>query len=323
MKKNGNSIKDYCKELLDTYPKYEKYLSLNNVISEYVLSIYYSDDISKEYDYKEKFTNEQSIMLSKEIINSISYKLSTIFDNYIENGSITFSKEKISHTSILNGKIKSIINQRNTICDSITLVHEFLHCIHLEKYNDISKEEYYFYTEIMGMIGDFYSIIYLFNNKKYIKEVQNYLIETINKLAICADEVLPFGLLLDVYIKNNDISKNLLVKYIEDNNISKDFINVLEHFNNEEYNYHDDTRYIFAFPLAFIISSNLFDDKLKSEYIGLFNQLPDISVDQLLNKLKIDLFFNDEDELSLVMKYIYTLFVDILSDKKVKKIGEI
>ena len=37
-----NRIMNYCDNIFDIYPKYNKYLNLNNNISDYILAIYYT-----------------------------------------------------------------------------------------------------------------------------------------------------------------------------------------------------------------------------------------------------------------------------------------
>ena len=152
-----DNVIDYCNELFDTFPKYKKYLRLNNVISDYVLDMYYKKVVPKELVYETSFTNEESISLARLILSSLSDKLAIKFDEYLKDKRISFSNLDFSYTTNRNNRIECVIKNTNNISDPINIVHEFLHCIHLEKLEDINLEEYYYYTEIMGLIGDIYS----------------------------------------------------------------------------------------------------------------------------------------------------------------------
>ena len=254
-------IKTYCDGMFDLYPRYSKYLSLNNKISDYILAIYYNKDISKNIEYKVTFDDYSSIQLASEILESISTDLRDKFIDCIRNKRIIFSDDSISATYLVEDYIMSSVKRTNTISDSINLIHEFMHHIHLEKYGNITYEEYYYFTEVLGMFGDFYSIFYIADNKKELySDIESYLSETICSLAGCADRTLHFGIIMEIYKSKHSLSKFAFMKYIKENDISKKFMHVLEYFkDSDHYSYHEDVRCVFAFPLAYKMAKELYD----------------------------------------------------------------
>ena len=318
-----DNVIDYCNELFDTFPKYKKYLRLNNVISDYVLDMYYKKVVPKELVYETSFTNEESISLARLILSSLSDKLAIKFDEYLKDKRISFSNLDFSYTTNRNNRIECVINSSNNISDPINIVHEFLHCIHLEKIEDINLEEYYYYTEIMGLIGDIYSPLYLIKNNKYVHDSCTYISNIINTMAQVADSVISFGLLLDVYKSKKNLSDDSMIGYIKEHDLSLSFLDVFKNYSNQDdYTYHEDARYIFAFPISFIISKDIIDNNTFNKYYTEFNKLPNIKVDIILDNLNIDYIY-DENKLDLVMNDIYKNIVDIFESQKVKKLGEL
>ena len=327
-KRVQTDIKTYCDGVFDLYPRYNKYLSLNNKISDYILEIYYNENIEKKYKYVTDFDEFESIELACEIIGSISQDLKEKFIEYINDGGVHILDDCISGTYINNTKIESSIKKTNTIVDPITIVHEFMHYIHLEKYGDIYYEDYYYFTEILGLVGDFYSIFYLENNKpELFDDVKAYLSESICSLASFADRTLPFGMVLDIYKNKHSLSKLAFLTYMKTNKISMKFFNVLNHYKpNEHFNYHEDVRYVFALPIAYKISKDIFTKKYKFyEYKEVFDKLPCINVEKCLNILNLDSHFENDEALKLIMGEILTDFVNLYDKEKnkVKKYGDL
>lgn len=316
-----NRIMNYCDNIFDIYPKYNKYLNLNNNISDYILAIYYSNKIPKNLEYSNYFTNEQSILLAREIIGSILPDLVTKYDKYIYENRIKFEDIDYSLTTNKDGEIESVIRISNTLEQPINILHEFMHCIHLEKFNELSYEEYYYYTEIMGMIGDIYSVFYLIKNNISKEDSYVYLCDIMNKMAQNADSVLSFGKIMDVYRTKKGLSKHNISNYIKENNISPKFINIIKKYNDvKDFRYHEEARYIFAFPIAFMISLDLISGNIE-KYKLAFNSLPYVKTDVLLHDLILDSHFNDEEQLDILMNNIYSDIVGLFEDDKVKKLG--
>lgn len=321
-RKEKESIINYCDGMFDLYPKYNKYLTLNNSIANYILEIYYNDFLNKESNYQSYFDDQSSYDLAYEILNSISEELALKFKKCIEDNIIEYSDNCSSCTYLESEKIKCRINHTHKIIDSIAMIHEFFHYIHLEKYGEISYEEYYYYSEILGLVGDFYSTFYLINNKQELHDdVVAYLNDDITKLAMCSDEVIPFGTLLEVYKSKHSISKLALKKYIKEHNLSKKFINVLDYYKDaDHYNYHEDARYVFSFPIALIISLDLINNPTSYyRYKEVFNLLPHISAEEALHNLGLNKYLEDENELSNIMNTINNTLLSIIdNDVKVK-----
>ena len=327
-RKVQTDIKTYCDGISDIYPKYDKYLSLNNKISSYLLEIYYNKSIPKDINYNTYFDDFSSIELASEILESLSTDLKNRFLNYIENNDIYLSNNEMSATFIHETHVRSSVKRNNNIVDAISLIHEFMHYIHLEKYDDISYEDYYYFTEILGIFGDLYSIFYLINNKPELKcDVDSYLTETISSIAACADNTLPFGIIIEIYRKKHSLSKFALMKYIKENDISKKFMHVLDFYKDvEHFSYHEDVRYVFAFPIAFKISKALIEKNYKIyEYKEVFDKLPVTSPEKCLHMLNLDTFFENDEELEKVMNEMFETFINIYTKKdyKIKKYGEL
>lgn len=328
VKKVQTDIKTYCDVISDVYPKYGKYLLLNNKIASYLLEIYYNKSISKGINYNTYFDDFGSIELASEILESLSIDLKNRFLTYIENNDIYLSDNEISATFIHETSVKSSVKRSNNIVDAISLIHEFMHYIHLEKYDDISYEEYYYFTEILGIFGDLYSIFYLINNKPKLKsDVDSYLTETISSIASCADSTLPFGIIIEIYRNKHSLSKLTIMKYIKENDISKKFMHVLDFYKDaQHFTYHEDARYVFAFPIAFKISKDLIENNSKIyEYKEVFDKLPVTSAEECLHMLNLDTFFECDEELEKIMNEILETFINIYTKKdyKIKKYGDL
>ncbi len=323
-RKDKENIINYCDGVFDLYPKYSKYLTLNNYIATYILDIYYSIFKNSESEYTCYFDDVTSYELSYEILSSLSDDLALKFKNYIDSNIIEYNDDYKTGTYLEDGNIKCRINHTHKIIDSITMIHEFFHSLHLEKYGEISYEDYYFYCEILGLVGDFYSIFYIINSKNELHDdIISYLNEYIKKLAAISDESLSFGTLLEVYKEKHSISSFSIKKYVKEHNLSKKYTHLLELYKNtENFNYHEQARYIFSFPISLMISIDLINNPTSYyKYKEVFDLLPHISAEEALHKLGIDKYLNDEKELCNIMKVIYNNLLKISDDKvKIKEI---
>lgn len=325
-------LKDYLYKLNKFCPYFIEYLELNNNIALYLLDIYDQGILPESREYQQVINKNDSILLAHEIISSISPNLGTKFIELINNQQIYFiSKEEqeFSCTYGLDGISYSSVNDHNNICTTICLIHEFFHNIHLTKYNcDMTNADWFFHTEVFGLMGDLYSIFYLLNYKKELSsEVKNYLCEFFESIIACSDKCLITGTTIDIYTKKNSLSSNSIKEYIRENNLSKGYENILNLMSAEDdvYEYYKEVPYIFAFPVAFQLSANLLiEQEYKQLFVDMFEKVADIQPKEWFQKMKVFEHIEDSGVLHEVMNAYYTNMIDMYKNNpKIKKIGEL
>ena len=324
-------IKNNTKEELVLFPRYKRNLKLNNFISYLFVQRYLENEIL-DFKYETRFDKCSTIELASEILESISPSLKERFIKEYKNGNIIFkkhSKNGFSSTKVDNG-IKCIISQNNTIVDPITCVHEFLHFLHLEKYNNnISDEDYYYFTEILGLAGDFYSIYYLaFIKKEYINDIKSYSSNIINSIMGSAQESLFVGTVIEIYEKYHSLSEESISKFLKECETFEEGTDVLELYSCiEEINYFECVRYVYALPVALQIASDLISGN-KEKYKGIFEKFETMTPEEILEELELDEHLKNRTTLIECIDSIYGNNIDIynliekVNDNHEKRIEE-
>lgn len=326
-------LKGYLDELYHFCPYFEEYLELNNTIASYILDIYYQSVVPPSVEYQQVYDKYSSILLAHEIISSISPSLGTKFMDLINQQNIYFiSKEKqdFSCTYGLDGTSYSPVVDYNNICTVICLVHEFFHNIHLDKYNsDMNNSDWFFYTEIFGLMGDLYSVFYLLKEKTEIKsDIKNYLCQFFESIVACSDKCLLTGTIIDIYTQKKSLSVKAIKEYVQERGLSKESENILNLMPEEDddYIYNVEVPYIFAFPVAFQSSANLLTDpEYKHLFAHMFGKIADMPPKKWFETMGLFEHTVDPDKLHEIMNVYYTNMLDIykLDDQKIKKIGEL
>lgn len=326
-------LKGYLDELYKFCPYFEEYLDLNNTIASYILDIYDQSVVPQSEEYQQIVNVNDSILLAHEIISSISPDLGTKFMELINQQRIYFiSKEKqdFSCTYELDGISYSTVVDYNNICTVICLVHEFFHNIHLDKYNgDMNNVDWFFYTEIFGLMGDLYSVYYLLKEKPEItSDIKNYLCQFFESIVACSDKCLLTGTIIDIYTQKKSLSTQAIKEYVQERGLSKESENILNLMPEEDddYIYNVEVPYIFAFPVAFQLSVNLLTEpKYKHIFAHMFDKIDDMPSKKWFETMGLLEHTVDPNKLHEIMHTYYTYMLDIykLDDQKIKKIGEL
>lgn len=325
-------LRDYLDKLYKFCPYFEEYLELNNNIASYLLDIYDQGVLPQSGEYQQEFDKNASILLAHEIISSISPDLGTKFIELINKQQIYFISKKeqdFSCTYGLDGVSYSSVNDHNNICTTICLIHEFFHNIHLTKFNcDMTNVDWFFYTEIFGLMSDLYSIFYLLNYKKELSsEVKNYLCEFFESMIACSDKCLITGTIMDIYTKKKSLSSNSIKEYIRENNLSKGYENILDLMSveDDDYEYYKEIPYIFAFPVAFQLSANLLiEQEYRQLFVDMFDKIAETPPKEWFQKMEVFEHTTDLNVLHEVMNAYYTNMKDMYkNNSKIKKIGEL
>lgn len=316
-----NEIRENTEETFLFFPRYKRDLALNNFISYLIVQMYLENEI-REYDYETVFDECSTIELASEILESISSSLKKKFIKEYKAGNIIFidnSETSYSHTYV-NGTIKCKITQNKNIMDPITCVHEFLHLLHLETYNNnISEEEYYYFTEILGLVGDLYSIYYLaFIKKEYLNDIKGFSFNIINSMMGSAQESLFVGTVIDVYNKYQSLSDENISKYLKTCDTFEEDTDILELYCClDEINYFECVRYVYGLPIALQISSDLIAGN-KEKYKGIFDKFKTTTPEEILKELSLDKHLTDRATLVEYISTVYDNFTSIF-DIKVKE----
>jgi hypothetical protein len=204
-------------------------------------------------------------------------------------------------------------------------LHEFFHLLHLEKCEyKMDDENYYCYTEAIGMAADIYFIMYVVNNKKeLLEDIKQVISEYYVRIYKLANESLIDGLLISIYKDKNKLSKKYINQYIEENKLNDNYKYIMNRKERACLDYYENIRYIYSLPQALVIAYNLYNDEAyRNNFIDMINDL------ECMDYVKwADKYYNsyiEEDNLynmfRLLRYNIYNLYKD---DEKVKKLGGI
>lgn len=313
-KKTKEEIIKYVNEVYEKYPSIKEKNKIIKEISEYIFELY---DNSEEQGYENEISKEESISLAYKIIESINEEYALEFLNLLENKNIIFSDiYDNSFTTIKDGKILSRIFPSFDIEMVVSLVHEFFHILHLKKYDaNINSEDFYLYCEGISMGIEIYSILFLINNNIYEKDCKNYLEnDFICGLYDESESSYYISIIIEIYNTYHSLSDDVMKKYIIENNLSIDFISYIKNISWRDYL--ESSRYIFNFPIAYLIGKKMyFDNSWKNKFVKLFNNINQYNIDDLLHELEL----NYSDDILEQINEDYKLLIN----KKVKKIGEV
>lgn len=324
----NEKIKNYCKELKEIYPRFFMYLHEQIDIADYFMEMYLKNVVSSELSYKTKFNELEQIELSKEIINSISSELLDRYNLELSKGNIIFNdnSKSFSYTNVENNEIKCHICKSDNISSSISAVHEFFHLLHLEKYsNNIADENYYFFTEIFGLVADFYSMFYLeFIKKEYVEDIKAYFSNFFGALTQISQMTLILGTIIDINETKGNINNDSINSYVTEKKLSKDFLEIEDFLDDYDINEYDEvSRYVFALPIAFIMSTELLtDSKSYLKYKNAFSDLENNNVEECMEEVGLLNHLKDKKYLQSLMDTMYINFEDLMQfeeNNKVKK----
>lgn len=281
-------LEEYVKDYYDIAKKdskeFIKYLDFINDEIGYFKQLYHINiDIMGIYDYQMNLKRKETLNIAKQIMNSIDLEYSKFLDECLKNKKLNIGNYVISCTDNTGAFIK----ENNNISDVFAIIHEFMHYMHLGKYNfDMTNNDWLFLTEMISISFEFYTLFKLYEDSKYQDDVVAYFMNLL--YAIC--------------IRNFNIIHESLILNI----------------------YHEDAPYVFGFPLAIYIGNKMaYDENYLNKVINEFNNINNHTVESFLKTIDVYKFLSDDnnrDNLYLLMNQINELLNDIYSEKEVSKV---
>lgn len=295
-------LKEYCDILYSQMPIFFKYLNVIRVYSMYIIQI--SDNLNEKISlinyYETDFDALSSIEIAKQLVGQIDNSLVSELDRCIQNGTIDINGDEgiISCLTVTNGHPDITIRRTNTIEDVFSLIHEFFHYIHIKQFdNNITDQNWYFFTECFAMIGELYTIFIALQIDVLHNDTIEYLKKYFQALSSQANDTLLTSTILGVYDQEQGISEKNFEDYIARNNLSKDFMQFAQVINDlDDFTFHDSSTYTFGFFIALKISERMIkDEKYKDKVYYLLTHIRDYDLETLLLYLEIDAIINDEE----------------------------
>ena len=294
------SIKNFLDNYTYKYPFYLKNLKSNIELSKKTIEFCRKFEINYDIYYQNEISVKESLALAYKIILSINPELANLFKDRLKDRTIIFREDApYSYTTDEEGGIKIVIKNNNNISDAVSLVHEFFHIVHLEKSKrKFTDGEYNCYTETIGMMGEFYALLYLIDNRSDLKEdIKMYINEELIAMNIRGNNTLNDGYLIDIYINNGDLSQKSIYDYVIKNNLSKDYLNILKYKYKLKFYYDDYVRYIYSFPEALSLGYQLYNDaNIKKNIINTLNDLGNMKFNEWEKKYATK-YINSEEEI--------------------------
>ena len=317
-------IKFFLNNFCQVYPFYTNNLYRNIELSEVILDTYNTIYVPSMNEYTAKFDISSSFDLAYEVLESISPFLANRYLEEIKKGTIKFG-DYISGTYNEDNKYSIYIKDNHNIATPMVSVHEFFHLLHLEKCNNkLEDENYYCYTEALGMAADFYFIMYVINNKKeLLEDIKEIICEYYLRIYKITNESLIDGLLISIYKDKNNLSKKSINTYIEENNLNSKYKNIMKIKDYAHLDYYENIRYVYSLPQALIIAYKLYnEEEYRYNFMDMINDFEYLDYIKWADKY-FNCYINDEkiyDLFRLLRCNLHNLYKD---DEKVKKIGEI
>lgn len=320
------SCKSFLEESKEKYPFYLNNLKGNLELSKRTIEFCRCFDFDFDINYKNEISFKECIKLAYEIISSINPVLGKHFINKIKDKTIVFRDYEYSYMTDEEDGIKIIIIPNKNVVTAVSLVHEFFHLIHLEKSNcKFTEEEYYCYTETLGMMGEYYALLYLIENRPELKDdIKMYINEELIAMYKRGENTLRDGYLLDVCRNYGNLSKNSIKAYVESNNLSKDYLTMLKYKYDTNFYYGDYVRYIYSLPSALSLAHQLYFDKnFKNNILNILDNLGKMKFIDWKNIYTNEYISNEENminESNKLRNWLYNTFYNNES-KNEKKLG--
>lgn len=318
------SCRTFLEESMEKYQFYLNNLKRNLELSKRTIELCRSFDFIFDIEYEHEFNIKETIKLVYEIISSINPILGKYFIEKIKDKTIIFRDYEYSYMTDEEGGIKIIIVPNKNIVTTVSLVHEFFHLIHLEKSNlKFKDEEYYCYTESLGMMGEYYALLYLFEKRPDLKnDIKMYINEDLIAMYKRGENTLRDGCLLDVYRNYGDLSKKSIELYVEKNKLSKDYLTMLKYKYDTNFYYGDYIRYINSLPVSLSLGYQLYYDKeFKNNFLNIVSELKNMKFINWKDKYTSKYISNETDMLENANALRIWLHDNFYSDKKEKKLG--
>lgn len=317
-------ISNYSSDLYNLYPIFFNNISYINVLSSYICSM-----CSDFFKGNETFIYENDVdfidlvNFCEEITNSIGVEYRDIFQKKLSDGTINFgiSKEgSFSYTRPTEKHNDVFIDRNYTIEDIIKTIHELFHEIHINKFeNKFKDEKCYFYSEFVALIGDIYSVLYLYKNNILKEDCVTYIKKLFSSLYKFANTALIEGITLDIYSKMQKLDEKSVLEYIKLTNSPEGYSTIPE-LNRQivEYDYHDSAIYVYGFVFSFLISEAMIQDEFYiQKFKFVMENIEQYNFSDILLNFGIKGILTDSDKLYDAVLHIYNSLEFIINKNEI------
>lgn len=307
------------------YPFYTKNLYKNIELTELLVDMYNTTYVPPMNNYITKFDRESTIELAYEVLESISPFIANRYLKEVKNGVINFGNYGFSSTKNENNNYNIYVHDEGNIVTPMISVHEFFHLLHLEKCNyNLDDENYYCYTEALGMAADFYFIMYVVNNKKdLVDDIKEAISEYYIRIYKLAKDSLVDGLLISIYNDKNKLSKKYIKQYVEENKLNEKYKKIMSYKEYACLDYYENIRYIYSLPQALIIAYKLYnEEQYRNNFIDMINDFEYMDYIKWADKY-YNCYIKDDKIYELFRLLRCNMYNLYKGDEKVKKLGGI
>ena len=315
-------IEEYYQILKKDMPELIDNVDIIDNIIIYLVQIYYSNkEIFENNDsYENKISYKDAILEVKKILNDIN---PVLLDKFI----IFLNEKRLKYIKFYNIKInksctngKTIyIKKRKNIEEIISIIHEFFHYIHIERYDyDMNNHEWYALTEMIAITFELYTVFKLMDDEKYKNDAKRYILNTMHSLYHKADIISIETMCLNMYDKYHKVDDESFKNYQDAKGTPNEFIPIINKFikDNKKFKYSYEAPYIFGFPFAIKIANEMIKNNnyLDKTLITLIN-INKYNFDEILDKFNIKDILNKENS----YHNLYQIMISI--DELIKTLG--
>ena len=251
MKNIDRYIKSYYNSLLKDEPKSIEYLDYICDVIVRTLRILNRLNVYPKCEI-DVFEEEDTKMIVKILLDSIDKSYLKKYKSFVKKGLVHSTKKDISYMNA-NG---IYMKRTNDVEEMLTSLHEFMHYLHFEKYDNEWTDEFSYSTEMFAMTLDFYGMFYMYQNDILKDDTLKIFLNYINYMYAHAADALEEAHALNIYekfdsldFKNREIYSKLKDVLMEPL-INIDKIDRSKHYK-EEY------KYIFGWPLSFYMGNKM------------------------------------------------------------------
>ena len=324
IKELENKISEYSSSLYNKYPIFFKNINYTNALASYICSI--CEDLLKEddeYIYENEIDFLSLVNYCENITNSIGIDYKNMFQKKLSDGTINFGTSKdgsYSYTKIENNHTDIYVDRNYTIEDIVKTIHELFHDLHFSKFNEkLDDESCMFYSEFIALIGDLYSVFYLYKNGLLKKDCVTYIKKLFNTLNGYANVALIEGVTLDMYDKMQSLDEKSVLEYIKMTNSPEEY-SIIPELNKQikEYDYHFTAPYVYGFIFSFLISDNMVKDSFYREnFKKVMENIEKYDFKEILSNFGIKGVLTNPDKLYEAVLYIYNLLEVMINKNKI------
>lgn len=321
----NRKLEEYYKILKKDFPKFINNINIINDEILYFIQLYY-DNKDKFVDtgsYERIYDKRKTVLEVKKILRGINPEYEEKFVNYLNNKKIAYIK---IFRSCTNGK-KIYIRQRNSIEDVITIIHEFFHYIHLEKYDyNMNNSDWYTFTEMIAITFELYALLKLYEKDEYKNDIKKYFLLILYNISLKADNISSEAMMLNIFDKYGKMDTEAFYKYINKKQMPEEFMIPINDDikKNKKFTYLFNAPYIFAFPLSFYMANRMLNDnEYLKKVINVLDNINKYNYDEIMNKLELSIVLSKDDNYENLYQLMLEInnFIKKISKDDIKGIG--